>query len=170
MLFGWRGTSRHLTQAAHQDLVAHRTDLGLTPAQPRRGAVVLRILHNLAAEPVLTVESAAARHGVTPPAAHAALVELAAAGILNRNSIPGTRTLCWTADRHLGLVALTERSNRVGGADTRNRKPSLAPAAPDPDHHGLLHSHRRPDQQDPLTADADHHGQRPGDDHHAHRR
>ena len=159
-----------LDEAAHQQLVDHRAGLGLTPQQPRRGAVVLRILDNLAAEPVLTVESAAARHGVSHPAAHAALVELAAAGILNRNSLPGTRTLCWTADRHLGLVALTERSNRIGGADTRTRKPNLAPAAPDPAHHGQLHSDRRPDQQDPLTADADHHGQRPGDGHHAPRR
>ncbi len=136
-----------LDEAVHQDLVRHRADLGLTPAQPRRGAVVLRILHNLAAEPVLTVESAAARHGVTPPAAHAALVELAAAGILTRNSIPHTRTLCWTADRHLGLVALTERSNRLGGADTRTRKPRLAPPAPDPAHHGQLRADRTRNQQ-----------------------
>lgn len=164
------GDVEALDAVVHQDLVAHRTDLGLTPAQPRSGAVVLRILHNLAAEPVLTVESAAARHGVTPPAAHAALVELAAAGILNRNSIPGTRTLCWTADRHLGLVALTERSNRVGGADTRNRKPSLAPPAPDPNHHGLLRTHHARDEQqlDPL-ADCDVPGQS-GDDPNAHRR
>ena len=148
----------------------------VTPQQPRRGAVVLRILDNLAAEPVLTVESAAARHGVSHPAAHAALVELAAAGILTRNSLPGTRTLCWTADRHLGLVALTERSNRVGGADTRTRRPDLAPAAPDLAHHGPLHADRRAGQQDALTADADHRGHRPddahwpGDDHNAPRR
>ena len=159
------GDVEALDEEAHQQLVRHRADLGLTPREPRRGAVVLRILHNLAAEPVLTVESAAARHGVTPPAAHAALVELTAAGILTRNPIPGTRTLCWTADRHLGLVALTERSNRVGGADTRTRKPILAPAAPGPAQHGPLHEHRAlgQQQQDPPTADADDPGQRPGD-------
>ena len=75
-----------------------------------------------------------------------------------------------TADRHLGLVALTERSNRVGGADTHARRPDLAPAAPDPSHRGQLHADRRAGQQDPLTADADHHGRRPGDDHNAPRR
>ena len=145
-----------LDEASHQQLVAHRAGQGLTPQEPRRGAVVLRILGNLAADPVLTVETAAARHGVTAPAAHAALVELAAAGILTRNRLPGTRTLCWTADRHLGLVALTERSNRVGAADTHARRPHLAPPAPDADHVGLLRPTQEPGQpEDPLTADTD---------------
>ncbi|MGV1004560.1 MAG: hypothetical protein ACOYEV_07275 [Candidatus Nanopelagicales bacterium] len=139
-----------LQGSVRQHLVEHRTRLGLIPKEPRRGAVVLRILENLAAEPVITVESAANRHGVTPPAAHAALVGLAAAGILTRNRLPGTRTLCWTADRHLGLVALTERSNRVGGADTRTGRPRLEPPAPDRQHVGLPHAPGQADASRPT--------------------
>ena len=42
-------------------------------------------------------------------------VQLAEAGILGRTKDQRGRLICWTADRHLALVALTERSNRVGG-------------------------------------------------------
>ena len=112
-----------------KELVRFRGDRGLSPAIPRRDAVVLRILDTLASDPVLTAESVSSRLSVSPAAAHRALTELAEAGILGRAKEKG-RLLCWTADRHLALVALTERSNRVGGGDTRERTPRLGPARP----------------------------------------
>ncbi|MHA7986410.1 Fic family protein [Rathayibacter sp. CAU 1779] len=112
-------------------LVAVRRDRGANPAVPRRDAVVLRILGTLASDPVLTAESVSARLAVSPQAAHRALTELAEAGILGRTKDQRGRLICWTADRHLALVALTERSNRVGAEDTRNRKPRLGPALPE---------------------------------------
>lgn len=112
-------------------LVAFRRDIGRNPAVPRRDAVVLRILGTLASEPVLTAESVASRLSVSPAAAHRALTELAEAGILGRTKDQRGRLICWTADGHLALVALTERSNRVGGEDTRNRSPRLGPPRPD---------------------------------------
>jgi CTP-dependent riboflavin kinase len=71
------------------------------------------------------------RLSVSPAAAHRALTELAEADILGRTKDQRGRLICWTADRHLALVALTERSNRVGGEATRNRSPRLGPPRPD---------------------------------------
>jgi Fic family protein len=114
----------------YEQLVEFRRSQGRSPAVPRRDAVSLRILDTLATDPVLTAESASERLDASPQAAHRALSELHEAGILGRSKDQKGRTICWTATRHLGLVALTERSNRVGGDDTRNRKPRLGPAAP----------------------------------------
>ena len=119
-----------LDDALREQLRQHRADLGLSPAAPRSDAVVLRILDTLAGEPVVTAESVSTRLDVSPAAAHRALAQLADAGILGRSKDQKGRLICWTADRHLDLVALTERSNRVGGGDTRLRKPRLGPAAP----------------------------------------
>ena len=83
--------------------------------------MALRILEGLAAEPVLTIDTVAERHGVSQTAAHRALTLLADADILSRTKDQRGRLVCWTADRHLALVALTERSNRVGVP----RKPAL---------------------------------------------
>lgn len=112
-------------------LVAHRREHGLTPARPRRDAVVLRILATLASDPVLTIDSVSARLDVTKAAAHRALVQLHEAGLVGRTKDQRGRLVCWTADRHLALVALTERSNRVAGRDTRVTKPRLGPPRPD---------------------------------------
>lgn len=114
----------------HERLVDFRRSQGRNPALPRRDAVSLRILETLATDPVVTAESVSERLAASPAAAHRALTELHEAGILGRSKDQKGRTICWTADRHLALVALTERSNRVGGDDTRNRKPRLGPAAP----------------------------------------
>lgn len=112
-------------------LVAHRAAAGVSPARPRADAVSLRILASLATDPVLTIDTVATRFGVSTTAAQRALAELADAGILARNKDQKGRLICWTADQYLALVALTERSNRVGGGDTASRKPKLAPPAPD---------------------------------------
>ena len=112
------------------ELVWFRRERGLSPAVPRRDAVVLRILDTLASDPVLTAESVSTRLDVSPAAAHRALTELTEAGILGRAKEKG-RLVCWTADRHLALVALTERSTRVGGGDTKDRRQRLGPALPD---------------------------------------
>lgn len=130
-----------------EELVAFRREQGRLPAVPRRDAVVLRILDTLASNPVLTTESVVTRFGGSTAAAHRALTELADAGILGRTKDQKGRLICWTADRHLALVALTERSNRVGGADTRNRTPRLGPPSPDPAQFGILRPPAAPDTQ-----------------------
>lgn len=118
-----------LDERVREELIAARRERGLHPAAPRRDAVVLRILDTLASDPVLTAETVVARFAVSPAAAHRALTELAQLGILGRTKDPRGRQIAWTADRHLGLVARTERSNRVGGADTRDRRPRCGPPA-----------------------------------------
>jgi len=127
-----------LDEQTLSDLIAYRRSRGVSPAAPRRDAVVLRILASLAADPVPTIESVAQKHGVSTVAAHRALTELADAGILGRTKDQRGRLICWTADRHLALVALTERSNRVGGGDTDHRRPAVGPAVPDAAHVGRL--------------------------------
>lgn len=119
-----------LDREAYEQLVAFRREHGRSPAAPRRDAAVLRILDVLASEPVLTAEGVSTRLSVSLAAAHRALTELAEAGILGRTKDQKGRLVCWTADRHLALVALTERSNRVGGEDTRGRRPRRGPARP----------------------------------------
>lgn len=52
------------------------------------------------------------------------------AGILGRTKDQRGRLICWTADDYRAQVALRERSNRVGGADSRGGKPRLGPALP----------------------------------------
>jgi Fic family protein len=120
------------------DLVRYRSNLGTNPAQPRRDAVILRIVEQIASEPILTADLVSQRFNVSPAAAHRALTELGDAGILSRSKDHKGRLICWTADRHLALVALTERSNRVGGVDTNAQKPTLGPPLPDARHLGSL--------------------------------
>ncbi len=127
-----------LDQAVREDLIHCRQEHSVSPAKPRRDAVVLRILDTLATDPVLTVDAVAARHRVSTAAAHRALVELAEAGVLGRNKDHKGRLICWTADRHLALVALTERSNPVGAGDTEHHRPRLGPSVPAIDQIGIL--------------------------------
>lgn len=94
-----------LDERVREELIAARRGRGLQPAAPRRDAVVLRILETLASDPVLTAETASTRLEVSPAAAHRALTELAELGILGRTKDPRGRLICWTADRHLALVA-----------------------------------------------------------------
>ena len=108
-----------------EELVGHRQARGASPAGPRSDAVVLRVLAALTTDPALTIETAARTHGALTAAAHRSLVELADAGILSRTKDHKGKDICWTTDRHLGLVALTERSNRVGAGNTEVRRPHL---------------------------------------------
>lgn len=56
-----------LDDELHEQLVAYRLEQGLSPARPRRDAVLLRILDSLASEPVLTAASVVDRFEVSPP-------------------------------------------------------------------------------------------------------
>jgi hypothetical protein len=138
-----------LDERTREELIAYRRGQGHSPAIPRRGAVIIRILDRLATDPVLTVESVAQQHGVSTTAAHNALVELAGAGILGRTKDQRGRLICWTADRYLALVALTERSNRVGAADTAGRRPKQGPPVPEVGQFGRLQA--TPDGGGSLT-------------------
>ena len=119
-----------LDDAVREELVAHRQAQGRSPARPRSDALVWRVLDLLPTDPMLTVDAVTARLGGSPAATHRALTELADAGILGRTKDHRGRLICWTADRYLALVALTERNNRVRGVDTRTHKPKLGPPAP----------------------------------------
>ncbi|RUR01019.1 Fic family protein [Labedella endophytica] len=127
-----------LDGVVYDDLLRQRAQRGVSPVKPRSDSVVLRILGGLSTDPVLTIETVTSRHGVSAGAAHRALVELADAGVLGRSRDHKGKLVCWTADRHLALVGLTERSNRVGGGDTDHRKPRVGPPAPVVDQVGTL--------------------------------
>ncbi|MFB9959788.1 Fic family protein [Agromyces bracchium] len=127
-----------LDQKVREHLVRFRREQGITPANPRSDAVVLKILQALPTEPVLTIEKVAARHQVSTAAAHRALIQLADAGILGRTKNQKGKLICWTADQHLALVSLTERSNRIGSGDTGHGGPRLGPPAPEVRQVGVL--------------------------------
>jgi Fic family protein len=112
-------------------LTAYRTSHGKTPSIPRANAVIWKILDLLPQEPVLTTQHIVKRLGCSPTAAHLALTELNEAGILGRTKDQKGKLVCWTADHYLSLVALTERSNRVGGGDTFGNPPRLGPPRPE---------------------------------------
>lgn len=101
-----------LDQTVRSDLVEHRRKIGKSPDQPRAGSVILKILDSLAREPVITIDSVAAEHGVTRAAAHRALVELAEAGILRKTKNHKGKIVCYSADQHLAYVELTEANHR----------------------------------------------------------
>ncbi|MBD7958136.1 Fic family protein [Microbacterium sp. Sa4CUA7] len=130
--------------------IQHRADEGIKPAKPRSDALVLKLLTHLAEEPVLTAAQVTQRWSASPAAAHRALTELADAGILARTKDHKGKLVCFTADQHLGLVALTERSNRAGGVDTAIRKPRFGPAAPAQDRGRLLDELTRQVDEDGL--------------------
>ena len=127
-----------LDDALLQQLLAYRRSQGLAPESPRADAVVLKILGRLSSDPVVTIDSVAEAHSVSRVAANNALTQLADARILGRSKDHKGRLVCWTADKHLALVALTERSNRVGGGDTANKKPRQGPPVPPGDALGTL--------------------------------
>lgn len=101
-----------LDRTVIDDLVLHRQDQGKSPARPRANSTILKILAGLAREPVLTIDSVATEQGVSRAAAYRALVELTEAGILRRTTNHKGKIVCFTADRHLAYVELTESSNR----------------------------------------------------------
>lgn len=101
-----------LDQTVRTDLIEHRRAIGKSPARPRTGSVILKILDSLAREPVITIESVSVEHGVTRAAAHRALVELAEAKILRRTKNHKGKIICYSADQHLAYVELTEASQR----------------------------------------------------------
>jgi Fic family protein len=133
-----------LDERLQQEFTDYRREQGLSPAVPRRDATTVRILDSLATHPVLTVESVSTLVQVSTAAAHRALTELAAANILGRRKDQNGRLICWTADRHLDLTTFAERSNRVGGVDTRIRQPRRGPAAPHPDEPDVAPDAGRP--------------------------
>ncbi|WP_245981584.1 Fic family protein [Frondihabitans australicus] len=134
--------SQRVEQLDHEalvDLTVHRHRAGLSPASPRRDSVAAKILGALASEPVLTIQGVSSRYRISATAATNALTQLTDAAILSRVRNHRGQTSAWTADRHLALVALTERSNRVGGGDTARVRPRLGPPAPDEAVVGRLH-------------------------------
>lgn len=95
-----------LDQTIRSDLFDYRRAIGKSPAQPRSGSVILKILKRLAQEPVMTINSVSAEHGVARAAAHRALVELVDAGILRKTKNHKGKIICYTADRHLAYMEL----------------------------------------------------------------
>lgn len=92
--------------------IDYRATAGFSPATPRKDAVSLRILSELASHPVLTAEFVSSHFAVSPAAAHRALGELCDAGVISRTKDHKGKLLCWVSDRHLGLVDQAETRNR----------------------------------------------------------
>lgn len=101
-----------LNRTIKTDLVEHRRTIGKSPAQPRSGAVILKILDRLAQEPVVTIDSVSTEHRVTRAAAHRALIELAEAGILRRTKNHKGKIVCYSADQHLAQIEVPDAFDR----------------------------------------------------------
>ena len=147
------GAVAHLDKLSLEALLQYRAERGANPVRPRRDALSLRILESLSAHPVATVENVVERFTVSTAAAHRALTELSNAGILGRTKDQKGRLICWTADKYLALIALTERSSRVGGADTRELKPKRGPDMPPVEHVGKLGTLGRANRSEPHATE-----------------
>lgn len=95
-----------LNESTLQRFFEFRSDRGRSPVWPRAGAVVLRVLQNLGAEPLLTISGVQQRYEVSRAAAHRALQELEEAGVLKRVKNHKGNLVCWTADQYLNLATL----------------------------------------------------------------
>lgn len=119
-----------MNESTLQSVFEFRSEQGRSPVWPRAGSVILKVLQNLGAEPVLTVDGVHERHSVSRAAAHRALLELEDAGVLQRVKNHKGSLVCWTADRYLNLASFAERGNRVAGADTSIVQPKDGPPRP----------------------------------------
>ena len=99
-----------------------------------------------------TAESGGKCFAVSPAAAHRALTELGKAGVLRRTEDQKGGLFCWTADKHLALVPLTERSGRLGSADTRDRRSRRGHPRPAVELVGELHARGEPGSERELDS------------------
>jgi Fic family protein len=96
---------------------------------PRADSVALKIIHSLPAQPVVSAETAASRHGVTPTAARVALNHLEAAGVLVPTRVGRRRNREWISDELLQVLDAFEfgLGERRQGKRTR---PAPSPTTP----------------------------------------
>jgi Fic family protein len=96
---------------------------------PRADAVARRIILGLPAQPVVSADTAAARYGVTPTAARAALNRLQEAGVLIPTRVGRRRDREWISDELFQLLDAFEHDLGQPAADERAR-PAPSPTRP----------------------------------------
>lgn len=96
---------------------------------PRADAVARRIILGLPAQPVVSPDTAAARYGVTPTAARAALNRLQEAGVLIPTRVGRRRDREWISDELFQLLDAFEHDLGQPAADERAR-PAPSPTRP----------------------------------------
>lgn len=97
-----------LNQKSYNHLVEYRKRQGKVPQEPRRDAVILKVLNSLQQVPVTTIEQVSVTFGCSLEAARTALGELVEANILKRNNDQKGRLQCFTADGYLALIQNNE--------------------------------------------------------------
>ena len=120
------------TDQLRDDIEALLAGLIVRAGSPRAGAVARRIILGLPAQPVVSAETAAARHGVTPTAARAALNRLESTGVLVPTRVGRRRGREWISDELFQLLDAFEHNlgdPRGSGDDRPAPTPTRPPRA-----------------------------------------
>ena len=122
----------YATDQLRDDIEALLAGLIVRAGSPRAGAVARRIILGLPAQPVVSAETAAARHGVTPTAARAALNRLESTGVLVPTRVGRRRGREWISDELFQLLDAFEHNlgdPRASGDDRPAPTPTRPPRA-----------------------------------------
>lgn len=104
-------TSRAANATQHLGALVEQflEELIVLAGSPRANSVKRRIILDLPAQPVVSADSAASRHGVTPTAARTALNQLEAAGVLTPTRVGRRRNREWISEQLFRLLDDFER-------------------------------------------------------------
>lgn len=105
-------------------------DLLVRAGQPRSGSVARRIVGSLPAHPIVSADSAAQLHGVTPTAARMALNRLEEAGVLVPVRVGRHRNREWMSDELFQRLDEFEFLLGESAATRSGRRPAPSPTAP----------------------------------------
>lgn len=120
------------TDRLRAEIAALTVELVARAGSPRAGSVARRIIAGLPAQPIVSAETAAARHGVTPTASRAALNRLEAAGVLVPARVGRRRDREWLSDELFQLLDAFEHDlgRPPHGQGDPGDRPAPAPTRP----------------------------------------
>ena len=109
----------------HSQITALLNQLLERAGSPRSDSVARKIVLSLPSQPIVSAETVATRHGVTPTAARAALNRLEQASVLSLTRVGRRRDREWANDELFHLLDAFEHDlgDTAGGSSDRPRPP-----------------------------------------------
>jgi len=117
------------TVRLHSQITALLNQLLERAGSPRSDSVARKIVLSLPSQPIISAETVATRHGVTPTAARAALNRLEQASVLSLTRVGRRRDREWANDELFHLLDAFEHDlgDTAGDASDRPRPPVTRP-------------------------------------------
>jgi hypothetical protein len=116
----------HATVRLHAKITALLEELVERAGSPRSDSVARKIVLSLPSQPIVSADTAASRHGVSPTAARSALNRLEASGVLSLTRVGRRRDREWASNELFELLDAFEHDfgEPVGGPKARARPPA----------------------------------------------